>query len=237
MTQSWDFNVLGEVLQVDKPQAWTSFDVVRKVRNLFHIRKIGHAGTLDPLATGLLVLCTGPKTKLITTYVGYDKEYIGTFRLGIRTASFDMETPVEEERPWSHISSAVVEEAVKAFLGPQDQMPPMYSAAKYKGRALYKYARQGKSIERVPRQVDISSIETTHVSLPDVHFRLVCSKGTYVRSLVHDIGERLGCGATLTSLRRTRVGPWSVGDAWTMEQLEEARQLLHAETYEVRPTS
>lgn len=219
MTAGWDFNVTGELLLVDKPEGWTSFDVVRKVRSMFRIRKIGHAGTLDPRATGLLVLCTGPKTKQITEFIGYDKEYVGSFRLGIVTASFDLETPVSETRPWEHLSEQDVRTAVASLVGPGRQRPPMYSAAKVKGRALYKYAREGKDIDRAERHIEIAEFSATSITLPDVSFQVTCSKGTYIRSLAHDIGERLGCGATLTELRRTRVGPWHVKDAWTMERL------------------
>ena len=221
MTGGWDFNVAGEILLVDKPAGWTSFDVVHKVRSMFRIRKIGHAGTLDPRATGLLVLCTGPKTKKITEFVGYDKEYSGSFKLGIVTASFDLETPVLETRPWEHLTESDVHAAIAAFVGRGRQLPPMYSAAKVGGRALYKYAREGRSVDRVERDIDVSNFAATSLALPNVHFHVTCSKGTYIRSLVHDLGTKLGCGATLTALRRERVGPWNVRDAWTVERLAE----------------
>ncbi len=221
MTPPWDFNIAGEILLVDKPVQWTSFDVVRKVRSMFRIRKVGHSGTLDPRATGLLVLCTGPKTKSITEFVGYDKEYTGAFQLGMTTASYDLETPVLKTRPWEHLTPADIIAAVQSFLGKGRQEPPMYSAAKVAGRALYKYAREGKIIERAERDIDIRSFDVTAMELPLVSFRLTCSKGTYVRSVVHDLGQQLGCGATLIALRRERVGPWNVKDAWTLERLAE----------------
>ncbi len=234
----WDFNVAGEILLVDKPERWSSFDVVRKMRNLFRIRKIGHAGTLDPRATGLLVVCTGPKTKRIAEFVDYDKEYTGSLRLGITTASHDLETPVELERPWSGVTGSLLQEAGAGFLGKSRQTPPMYSAAKVRGKALYKYARAGKTVERPDREIEIREFEFPKIVLPDADFRLVCSKGTYVRSVVHDLGERLGCGATLTGLRRERVGPWSVADAWTIERLmEAAADMQSQEGHAVRTTA
>ncbi|MCU0452150.1 MAG: tRNA pseudouridine(55) synthase TruB [Bacteroidetes bacterium] len=234
----WDFNVSGEILLVDKPDRWSSFDVVRKVRNIFRVRKIGHAGTLDPRATGLLVICTGPKTKLITEFVGYDKEYTGGFRLGITTASHDLETPVELERSWAAVTELALREACAGFIGTSRQTPPMYSAAKVRGKALYKYARAGKTVERPDREISIPEFEATRVDMPNVQFRLVCSKGTYVRSVVHDLGERLQCGATLTALRRERVGPWSVADAWTIERLIEAAAAMQMQDgHAVRTTA
>jgi tRNA pseudouridine55 synthase len=234
---SWDFNGAGEILLVDKPDRWSSFDVVRKVRNLFGIRKIGHAGTLDPRATGLLVICTGPKTKQITTFVEYDKEYTGGFRLGVTTASHDLETPVERERPWESVTEDSLRNACASFVGTGRQTPPMYSAAKVKGKALYKYARAGRTVERPDREIVIQTFELSEVSLPEARFRLVCSKGTYVRSVVYDLGERLGCGATLTALRRERVGPWQVADAWTIERLIEAAAMHSHEGHAVRTTA
>ncbi len=219
MTAAFDFNGSGEMLFVDKPRDWTSFDVVRKVRNLFHIRKIGHAGTLDPLATGLLILCTGPKTKDLNTLLEKDKTYTGSFELGIETPSYDLETDVTERREWGHIDAGMVQDAVGGFMGTQEQVPPMYSALKHKGRALYKYARAGKAVERSPRKVVVHEFELTRIALPAVDFRLRCSKGTYVRSLIHDIGEALGTGAVLTNLRRETIGPWHVDDAYSIEEL------------------
>lgn len=235
---AWDLNGAGEVLLVDKPDRWSSFDVVRKLRNLFRVRKIGHAGTLDPRATGLLVVCTGPKTKRIAEFVDYDKEYTGGFRLGITTASHDLETPVERERPWEGVTEASLREACAGFLGRSRQTPPMYSAAKVKGKALYRYARAGRTVDRPDREIEITKFDLESVALPDAGFRLVCSKGTYVRSVVHDLGERLGCGATLTALRRERVGPWSVSDAWTIERfIETAAAMQSQEGHAVRTTA
>ncbi len=220
---AWDFNGAGEVLLVDKPATWTSFDVVRKVRNLFHIRKIGHGGTLDPSATGLLILCTGPRTKQLADIIGSAKEYTGTMRLGIVTPSFDLETEVSETRPWDDVTPEQVDAALRSFVGTREQVPPMYSAVKHRGRALYKYAREGKQVDRPARQVEITSFERKSWTPPDVSFRVVCSKGTYIRTLVHDVGTMLGCGATLAALRRTRVGEWTVDQAWTIEDLIEEK--------------
>jgi len=223
MTGRFDFNGHGEMIFVDKPQNWTSFDVVRKVRNLFHIRKIGHAGTLDPMATGLLILCTGPRTKDLNGLIGQDKTYSGSFEIGIQTPSYDLETDVSERLPWSHVTPDSLRETVASFEGDQEQLPPMYSAVKHKGKALYKYARAGKSIERSPRQVVVHSFRVTGISLPAVDFSLRCSKGTYVRSLIHDIGQTLGTGAVLTSLRRETIGDWHVNDAYSIEDLVRMR--------------
>lgn len=235
---AWDFNGAGEILLVDKPDRWSSFDVVRKVRNLFRVKKIGHAGTLDPRATGLLVVCTGPRTKQITEFVEYDKEYTGRFRLGITTASHDLETPVERERPWESVTDPTLREACAGFIGTSRQTPPMFSAAKVKGKALYKYARAGKTVERRDREIQIGLFDLSEIALPEASFRLVCSKGTYIRSVVHDLGERLGCGATLTALRRERVGPWHVADAWTIERLIEAAAAMQSqEGHAVRTTA
>jgi len=218
---AFDFNGEGEILCVDKPPGWTSFDVVRKVRNVFHIRKIGHAGTLDPMATGLLVLCTGPKTKKLDTFLAYDKEYSGTFEIGIETASYDKETPVVERKEWGHITEELLRSAVHVHTGPLEQIPPMYSALKHKGRALYKYARAGEHVERSPRRVVVHDFSIGDIAFPVVSFTLRCSKGTYVRSLVHDVGVHLGTGAVLTALRRESVGPWKVSDAFSIPQLLE----------------
>jgi len=223
MTEQFDFNGHGEMIFVDKPRDWTSFDVVRKVRNLFHIKKIGHAGTLDPMATGLLILCTGPRTKELNGLIDKDKTYSGSFEIGIETPSYDLETEVSERREWSHVTENEVRRTVAGFTGEQAQIPPMYSAVKHKGRALYKYARAGKSIERSPRQVVVHSFEVRRIVLPSVDFDLRCSKGTYVRSLIHDIGRTLGTGAVLTSLRRETIGGWHVDDAYSIDDLVRIR--------------
>ena len=220
----YDF-LAGALLLVDKPQGWTSFDVVNKIRyKLKHglkVKKIkvGHAGTLDPMATGLLVVCTGKHTKKLSTYQGLENEYTGTLRLGATTPSYDAESEVEEHFPTSHITPALLEKARQAFLGDIEQVPPMFSAIKVDGQPLYKKARKGVVVEVEPRQVQIHEFELTQVDLPDVSFRVRCSKGTYIRSLAHDFGKALDSGAYLTALRRTRVGPFHIDDAWEMEEL------------------
>lgn len=214
--RQWDFNGKGEILLVDKPLDWTSFDVVNRIRKEHQIKKIGHAGTLDPKATGLLILCTGPQTKTIDRFVGLEKEYKGKMELGVRTESFDSEGETIETRSYSDISIDLILSTTGQFIGKQQQLPPMYSAVKVKGKPLYKYARKGKTIERVPKGIEIREFEITNVLLPMVDFRVVCSKGTYIRALVEDFGLALGCGATLRALRRTRIGTHHVKDASTV---------------------
>ncbi len=209
----------GEMLLVNKPKGWTSFDVVNKIRGLFHVRKIGHAGTLDPLATGLLIVCTGKKTREIDLYQGQEKEYDATILLGARTASFDAETPVIEWRSTEGITPEMVREVLAGFVGYQTQLPPMWSAAKVRGTRLYKYAKKGIEVERRPREILISSIEPTLMEIPQVRFTVVCSKGTYIRTLADDIGRKLGCGAYLESLVRTRIGEHRLADALTIDEL------------------
>jgi tRNA pseudouridine55 synthase len=212
--------VEGEVLLIDKPTGWTSFDVVNKIRRLSGGVKTGHAGTLDPLATGLLIVCTGRKRKQIDSYMGLDKEYEVEMELGVRTPSFDAGTAVTERRSTAGITETQVRETLAAFAGPQTQVPPMWSAVKIGGTRLYKLARKGVEIERPPRQVVIHLITATEIQIPKVRFTVVCSKGTYVRTIVNDVGERLGCGACMTALRRTRIGPYGLGEAMTMEQFQ-----------------
>ncbi len=214
----------GEVLLVGKPADWTSFDVVKKIKNLFHIEKIGHAGTLDPKATGLLILCTGKKTKEIEQFKEFDKEYEGDIELGAWTRSYDAETEVEGRKPIDGITEESVRRVFGEFVGVQQQLPPMYSAVKYGGKPLYHYARRGREVVREARTIEVASCDVVRVALPAVGFRIVCSKGTYVRSLAHDIGERLGCGAYLTRLVRTRVGPYRLEHAWTLDELIRLRQ-------------
>ncbi len=209
----------GEILLVDKPAGWTSFDVVNKLRHLFHVRKIGHAGTLDPAATGLLIICTAGKTKGINAFVGLQKEYDAEMVLGARTESFDGESPVIEEKGTEGITPEAVRSVLQEFTGPQRQLAPMWSAVKVRGRRLYEYARRGEHVEREPREIVIESIIPTEIAVPRVCFTVVCSKGTYIRSLVNDIGIRLGCGAYLSRLRRTRIGPYRLADAYTLDDL------------------
>ena len=216
----------GEVLLVDKPAGWTSFDVVNKLRRAYGGLKMGHAGTLDPMATGLLILCTGRKRKEIDSYMGLEKEYAAEMRLGIRTPSFDMETEVTEVSSVDGISAEQVRGVMGEFVGAVQQIPPMWSAVKVGGKRLYTLARKGIEIERPSREVQIVSIQPGRIDLPDVAFTVVCSKGTYIRTLVHDIGERLGCGAAMTALRRTRIGPYRIEDAQSVPQLVERAQAL-----------
>ena len=218
----FDFET-GEVLLLDKPLTWTSFDIVRKVKNTLRPRKIGHAGTLDPLATGLLILCTGKKTKEIDLIQAQEKEYEGTFRLGQTTPSFDLETPVDAERPYAHLTEAELTAAAAAFVGEIAQTPPLFSAVKVDGQRAYELARKGKEAVIKSKTVAIKTFELTRIALPEVDFRVVCSKGTYIRSLARDLGAALGCGAHLTRLVRTRIGEHRLADAWTVAQLEALR--------------
>jgi tRNA pseudouridine55 synthase len=213
----------GVVLLLDKPLTWTSFDVVRKVKNTLRPRKIGHAGTLDPLATGLLILCTGKKTKEIDLIQAQEKEYEGTFRLGQTTPSFDLETPVDAEQPYAHLTEAEIQAAVATFVGEIEQVPPVFSAVKVDGQRAYELARKGEEAVIKSKTVTIKSFELTRVALPDIDFRVVCSKGTYIRSLARDLGAALGCGAHLTRLVRTRIGEYRLADAWTVAALEALR--------------
>ncbi len=218
----FDFET-GEVLLLDKPLTWTSFDVVRKVKNALRIKKIGHAGTLDPLATGLLILCTGRKTKEIDQIQAQEKEYTGTFRLGETTPSFDLETAVDMARPYAHLTDEQIVAAAQPFLGTVQQSPPLFSAVKVGGKRAYEIARQGLNAEIKSKTVEIKTFELTRVALPEVDFRIVCSKGTYIRSLARDLGAALGCGAHLTRLVRTRIGEFRVEDAFSLETIEALR--------------
>ena len=213
----------GVILLLDKPLTWTSFDVVRKVKNTLRPPKIGHAGTLDPLATGLLILCTGKKTKEIDQIQAQEKEYEGTFRLGQTTPSFDLETPVDSEQAYEHLTEAEIRAAVAGFLGKIEQIPPVFSAVKVDGKRAYELARKGQEAEIKSKTVEIKAFELTRIALPEIDFRVVCSKGTYIRSLARDLGVALGCGAHLTRLVRTRIGVHKLQDAWTIAALEAQR--------------
>ena len=217
----------GEIFCVDKPLGWTSFDVVKRVRHVLSRRmgvkklKVGHAGTLDPLATGVMILATGRCTKRIEEMQSHTKEYVATLRLGATTPSFDLETEIDCERPWEHISLADVEAVLPMFVGRISQVPPAYSACKVDGKRAYKMARKGKEVSIRPKELLIESIELLPSELPEVAIRVVCGKGTYIRALARDIGERLGCGAHLTALRRTKVGDIAVEQCETAERLLE----------------
>lgn len=218
----------GAVFLIDKPKGGSSFDVVRDVRRLTNQRKVGHAGTLDPMATGLLiVLVARPATRLQAAFMDLPKVYEGTLRLGETTPSHDAETDVTERRDASGITDAALQAACERFMGTIHQVPPMYSAIKVEGERLYEKARRGETVDRPPRQVRIDSIEMTNRSGPDVSFRVACSKGTYIRSLVRDLGAALNVGAHLTVLRRMQIGPYHVDDAWRLPALADA---LHSNT-------
>ncbi len=209
----------GSVLLVDKPLEWTSFDVVKKLKYGLKIKKIGHAGTLDPLATGLLILCTGKKTRQIESYQAQEKEYTGTFMLGKTTPSYDLETEVNATYDIGHITETHILEAAKKLTGWIEQIPPAFSAIKVQGRRAYESARAGKEVQLKPRKVEIKQFEITNMALPEVSFKIVCSKGTYIRSMARDFGEQLEAGAYLASLRRTRIGEFRVEDAQTIDQV------------------
>jgi len=213
----------GEVLLIDKPLNWTSFQVVNKlrweIRQAFSIKKIkvGHAGTLDPLATGLLVICTGKMTKQIDTFQGQVKEYTGTFVLGSTTPSFDLETEINNTFPIEHITEESIQSAIKGFIGEIEQIPPVFSALKKDGKRLYEFARAGEKVEIKSRKVFVEDFEITRIALPEVDFRIVCSKGTYIRSLANDFGKALDSGAHLSALIRTRIGDFKLDDAVSIE--------------------
>lgn len=219
---NYDFQQ-GEVILIDKPLEWTSFDVVNKLRYTIKQKKIGHAGTLDPLATGLLILCTGKMTKQIERFQAEEKEYEGTLVLGKTTPSIDLETDFDSESSVDHLSEEDLENARQQFEGTITQVPPVYSAVKVGGERLYKKARKGKAVTIKERQVTVHTFALTRVALPEVDFRIVCSKGTYIRSIVRDFGNRLKVGAYLSRLRRTRNGAFRVEDAY---QIDEFVQLI-----------
>ncbi|SDR95754.1 tRNA pseudouridine synthase B [Gillisia sp. Hel1_33_143] len=216
----------GQILLFDKPLNWTSFQLVNKARWLIrkscNIKKIkvGHAGTLDPLATGLLVICTGKFTKRIEQFQGQEKEYTGTFTLGATTPSYDMETEVDETFPIDHISENNITNVTFDFIGEIEQIPPVFSALKKDGKRLYEYARNGEDVEVKSRKVTITEFEITEIRFPEVDFRVVCSKGTYIRSLANDFGKALGSGAYLSALRRTRIGDFKVEDSIDLEAFQ-----------------
>ncbi|MCD6354097.1 MAG: tRNA pseudouridine(55) synthase TruB [Prolixibacteraceae bacterium] len=218
LKKTYDF-LGGEVLLFDKDSEWTSFDLVQRVRNSLcremgiKKMKVGHAGTLDPLATGLLILCTGKATKKIETFQQEEKEYLATLKLGATTPSFDLETEEDSNRDFSHVSHKLFEETIQPFLGETEQIPPIFSAVKVKGKRAFDYARNGEALKLQPKKIVIKKITVEFFELPIVKIRVVCSKGTYIRALARDLGEALNCGAYLTDLRRTRIGDFNVNDA------------------------
>lgn len=218
----------GRILLINKPLTWSSFQAVNKVKWSLkkHLGlkklKVGHAGTLDPLATGLLIICTGKFTKRIQELQGMEKEYTGTFYIGATTPSYDLETEVNQTFDISHINESLVQQTVQQFLGEIDQKPPVFSAIKKDGKRLYEHARKGEEVEIASRKTTIYEFELTRIALPEVDFRVVCSKGTYIRSLAHDFGAALGAGAHLTALRRTKIGEFNVTDAISPQAFEES---------------
>jgi len=220
--------IKGEIILVNKPYRWTSFDVVNYTRNIFRTElrirkyKIGHTGTLDPLATGLLILCTGQQTKKIEDFKDLEKEYIGTFTLGATTASFDMEKPVDQSYPFDHITGEEILQAAIKLSGTYDQMPPVFSAVKINGKRAYEYARKDKEVIMPPKTITLSAFEITRVALPEVDFRIVCSKGTYIRAIARDFGTELNSGAYLSALCRTRIGNYKLEDAIETDSLRES---------------
>lgn len=217
----------GKVLLIDKPLLWTSFDVVNKLRYTIKHKtglkkiKVGHAGTLDPMATGLLIICTGKFTPRINEFQDQEKEYTGTFTLGSTRPSYDLETEIDATYSVEHINEESIEAARRQFIGPQQQIPPIFSAIKMDGKPIYKAARRGEQVEVKPRAITIHEFEITGIKLPEVHFRVRCSKGTYLRSLAHDFGQALESGAYLSALRRTKIGEFDVQNALSVTEFLE----------------
>lgn len=215
----------GEILLINKPYTWSSFQAVNKIKHSIKNHpslfvdgvkvkpKVGHAGTLDPLATGLLIVCTGKKTKTINELMGMEKEYTGTFFIGATTPCFDLEKPVDHTFPTEHITSELIHEVIKTFIGKIEQIPPVFSAVMINGKRAYEYAREGKEAEMKSREVEIKEFEITRIELPEIDFRIVCSKGTYIRSIARDLGLALNSGAHLTKLCRTRIGDFLLSNA------------------------
>jgi tRNA pseudouridine55 synthase len=210
----------GRLLLINKPYKWTSFDVVNKLRYKLKTKKVGHAGTLDPLATGLLIICTGKMTKRIDEYQAQEKEYTGKFVIGQTTPSFDLETEVTEPQDISHITDSQIQDAAKKFIGTLQQIPPAHSAIKVDGKRSYKLAREGKEVKLLPREVTVSTFEITSIEKAAIGFRIVCTKGTYIRSLARDFGNELGVGAYLAELCRTRIGTFTLDNAISVDQVE-----------------
>lgn len=221
----------GQVILINKPLHWTSFDVVRKIRNLVKIKKVGHAGTLDPLATGLLIVCTGKFTKKINEYMAREKEYTGTITVGSITPTYDLESEPENFKNYYHLTKEQITDAAHRFTGNTLQTPPIHSAIKQNGKRVYELARKGIDVKLEPRNILISAFDVIDVNLPVITFRVVCSTGTYIRSLANDVGMALGTGGYLSSLCRTRIGEFMVQDALTITQFEEK---VNQELYEIR---
>lgn len=210
----------GRVILIDKPLHWTSFDVVRKIRNLIKIKKVGHAGTLDPLATGLLIVCTGKFTKKINQFMAQEKEYMGQITLGAVTPTYDLESEPRDFKSIDGITRELIADATQHFIGEILQTPPIHSAIKQKGKPVYLQARKGIDVIIEPRKISIKSFEITAIEMPVVSFKVVCSTGTYIRSLANDFGAALGCGGYLSELRRTRIGDFKAEDAMSIVEFE-----------------
>ena len=208
----------GKVLLINKPLHWTSFDAVKKIRNLIRIKKVGHAGTLDPLATGLLIICTGKFTKKINEYQAQEKEYTGSFTLGSVTPTYDLESEPVNFKSFEFVTKQLLDETAKKFIGDIDQIPPIHSAIKQQGKPVYLAARKGHEVKLEPRKITIKEFTITKVELPLVFIKVVCTTGTYIRSLANDFGEALGCGAYLSSLCRTRIGEFTLEQSMTIDQ-------------------
>jgi tRNA pseudouridine55 synthase len=208
----FDFQA-GEVLLMDKPRSWTSFKVISKIRNAINVKKVGHAGTLDPMATGLLIICTGKKTKEISHYQDLPKVYEGIITLGKSSLSMDTETEITEEKSFDHVTEEMILNEKEKLTGRITQIPPMYSALKFKGKPLYKLARRGREVLREPREVEVYEFSINKIALPDISFRIRCSRGTYIRVIANDLGNNLGSLGILSELRRTNIGEYSVEEA------------------------
>ena len=209
----------GQTLLVDKDLDWTSFDVVKKIKNIIKCKKVGHAGTLDPLATGLLIICTGKNTKKINEIQNQDKVYTGEFILGKSTPSHDLETDFNSQKDIKNITSDRIEEVSKRFVGEQLQRPPKFSAVKVNGKRAYEYARDNEEVKIKEKNINIYEFKITEFNLPNISFKISCTKGTYIRSIARDFGEKLGCGAVLSKLRRTEIGNYNVEDAFKVNNL------------------
>jgi len=217
----------GEIILIDKPKGWTSFKVIRKLRAAINVKKVGHAGTLDPMATGLLIVCTGKKTKGISSFQDLPKVYEGIITLGKTSPSMDTETELTEEKSTAHLTEEMILREKEKLTGRILQIPPMYSALKVGGKPLYKLARQGKVIKREPREIEIYDFEILNIVLPEIQFRIKCSKGTYIRSIADSLGNELGCGGILSSLRRTAIGDYKVEDAFLPEEFIKTLESAH----------
>jgi tRNA pseudouridine55 synthase len=211
----------GKIVAIDKPVDWTSFDVVNKLRRMTKVKKVGHAGTLDPFATGVLLICFASATKQVNQLMELEKEYQGIFELGIETDSHDITGKIVVQHPVPDLSRQQIESAAKKYVGNIMQTPPMFSALKRDGQKLYELARKGEQIDLEPRPVKIYAFDILDVKLPEIHFRMTCSRGTYVRALARDLGKDFGCGAFLKTLRRTRVGDYTVANALSIQQFAE----------------